>query len=335
MEATMIDTTNHHQSDEEEEITTVIAKSPCQLCMKQEHKYKCPRCLYLTCSLQCSKEHKQQTGCSGQKDHVASLSVRMNDFALSTMKRDLRFLDQAISVSNKTKKVALLDPTQGGVAQTKIPKKVKNLRYFLRKKRNIIYKNSPTSMFSRSSLNNTYFDSSTPDKLVYWTVELIFLKKSAIPTLPLTTSPLHDCIRQAQIVLSTKNLLVPEDTPVGSLVKKNSLRKNFFSEQFSLLLTNHCDEDFETSKVYIKRLEALPTTLGGALPFYSPSLEDQEEGEISSMAAASSEGEPQARVRAVFKEIERASTLREVLEGTVVFEYPTLYVVLPGTVKEE
>lgn len=123
-----------------------------------------------------------------------------------------------------------MDPTQGGVAQTKIPKKVKNLRYFLRKKRDIIYKNSPTSMFSRSSLNNTYFDSSTPDKLVYWTVELIFLKKSAIPTLPLTTSPLHDCIRQAQIVLSTKNLLVPEDTPIGSLVKKNSLRKNFFSE---------------------------------------------------------------------------------------------------------
>jgi len=53
------------------------------------------------------------------------------------------------------------------------------------------------------------------------------------------------------------------------------------------------------------------------------------------LAAASSEGEPQTRVRAVFKEIERVSTLREVLEGTVVFEYPTLYVVLPGTVKEQ
>jgi hypothetical protein len=116
------------------------------------------------------------------------------------------------------------------VAQTKIPKKVKNLRYFLRKKRNIIYKNSPTSMFSRSSLNNTYFDSSTPDKLVFWTVELIFLKKSAIPTLPLTTSPLHDCIRQAQIVLSAKNLLVPEDASIGSIVKKNNLRKTFFTE---------------------------------------------------------------------------------------------------------
>lgn len=122
---------------------------------------------------------------------------------------------------------------------------------------------------------------------------------------------------------------------MGSMVKKNSLRKNFFSEQFSIVLTGHSDEDFDTSKVYIKRLEALPTVAGALIPqpFYSP-FEDCEEGEISSLAAASSEGEPQARVRAVFREIERTSTLREILEGTVVFEYPTLYVVLPGTVKE-
>jgi hypothetical protein len=68
--------------------------------------------------------------------------------------------------------------------------------------------------------------------------------------------------------------------------------------------------------------------------FYSPLIEDCEEGEISSIAAGSSDGDPQARVRAVFREIDRVSRLREVLEGTVVFEFPTLYVVLPGTVKE-
>jgi hypothetical protein len=33
----------------------------------------------------------------------------------------------------------------------------------------------------------------------------------------------------------------------------------------------------------------------------------------------------------VFKEVERASSLKAVLEGTVVYEYPTLYVLLPGT----
>lgn len=37
-------------------------------------------------------------------------------------------------------------------------------------------------------------------------------------------------------------------------------------------------------------------------------------------------------MRAVFKEVDREAKLREILEGTVVFEYPTLYVVLPGTV---
>jgi hypothetical protein len=164
----------------------------------------------------------------------------MGEFALGTMKRDLRFLDEAITVSNKSKKVALLDPHQGGTAQTKIPKKTKNLRYFLRKKRNIIYKHSPSSMFSRANNNHTYFDSSTPDKQVHWTVELIFLKKSAMPTLPLSTSPLHDCHRQAQLVLTSpppahgskggKSLLIPEDTPLTSFIKKDFLRKHFFSE---------------------------------------------------------------------------------------------------------
>ena len=85
----------------------------------------------------------------------------MNDFTLGDMRRDLQFIDEAITVSNKSKKKALLEPTQGGMAIEKIPKKVKNLRYFLRKKRNIIYKHSPASMFSRGQLNTTVFDSNT------------------------------------------------------------------------------------------------------------------------------------------------------------------------------
>jgi hypothetical protein len=59
----------------------------------------------------------------------------------------------------------MLEPVSGGTAVAKIPKKVKNLRYFLKKKRNIVYKHSPSSMFSRASQNTTYFDTSlSPDR---------------------------------------------------------------------------------------------------------------------------------------------------------------------------
>jgi hypothetical protein len=75
---------------------------------------------------------------------VSSLRVKMQDFTLGTMRKDLRFIDDAIVVSNKSKKEARKLQTSG------VSKKVKNLRYFLRKKRNIIYRHSPSSMFKRS-----------------------------------------------------------------------------------------------------------------------------------------------------------------------------------------
>ena len=91
------------------------------------------------------------------------------------MGKDLRFIDDSIGVSNVVKKKALLEVNQGGLAVSKIPKKVKNLRYFLRKKRNIVFKQSPSQIFSRSVLNTTFFDM----QQVNWTVELIFYKRSS------------------------------------------------------------------------------------------------------------------------------------------------------------
>jgi len=149
-------------TDEDEAVPFRMTKEVCTICMKQEHKYKCPRCMALSCSLGCSKEHKQATGCSGQKDHVSSLKLKMNDFSLVALRKDLKFMDSAISLSNTCKKKASTNEDQGGTAVSKIPKKTKNLRYFLKKKRNITFKHSPSALFTRSSLNTTYFDTTLP-----------------------------------------------------------------------------------------------------------------------------------------------------------------------------
>jgi hypothetical protein len=43
----------------------------CSSCHLSPPKYKCPRCSTRTCSLQCSKRHKQRAGCSGKRDQTA------------------------------------------------------------------------------------------------------------------------------------------------------------------------------------------------------------------------------------------------------------------------
>jgi hypothetical protein len=200
------------------------------ICMSNEHKYKCPRCVMLTCSLGCSKEHKEKFQCSGVRDHVATLNVKMNDFTLGTLRRDLQFMDSSIKLSNTAKKKSMLEPAQGGTAIAKIPKKVKNLRYFLRKKRNIVYKHAPSSLFSRALLNTTYFDSQSQDKQVVWTLELIFYQRtlSATSSEIKPLSVLSGCTQQALIVMNSENM-IPEDTSLGSIVSKSNLKKVFYN----------------------------------------------------------------------------------------------------------
>lgn len=54
-------------------------------------------------------------------------------------------------------------------------------------------------------------------------------------------------------------MMVPEETRIGSFINKNHLRKHFFNEQFSLLLTSYgTDAEFDSGSVYLKRLEPLP-----------------------------------------------------------------------------
>ncbi|CAL2045165.1 unnamed protein product [Caenorhabditis brenneri] len=37
----------------------------CRVCLKNEHKYRCPRCDLRSCSLDCSKRHKEEKDCDG------------------------------------------------------------------------------------------------------------------------------------------------------------------------------------------------------------------------------------------------------------------------------
>lgn len=56
-------------------ILAVRGTMKCEVCEKEEAKYKCPRCERRTCSLACVTAHKQRDSCSGKRDRTAFLSV--------------------------------------------------------------------------------------------------------------------------------------------------------------------------------------------------------------------------------------------------------------------
>jgi len=47
----------------------------CEVCRETVFKYRCPRCLMKTCSLSCVKQHKLTSGCDGQRDTTAFVSL--------------------------------------------------------------------------------------------------------------------------------------------------------------------------------------------------------------------------------------------------------------------
>jgi len=94
---------------------TLSSRSPsalCAVCNKELPKYRCPACDIRSCSADCVKEHKVQTGCTGKRartKHVAPLNsftddVLLRDFglleevdaAVDRANRDLRIRDEEL-----------------------------------------------------------------------------------------------------------------------------------------------------------------------------------------------------------------------------------------------
>eukprot|EP00158_Paraphelidium_tribonemae_P001368 Partr_v1_DN24313_c0_g1_i2_m31823 putative Zinc finger, HIT-type containing 6 len=71
--------------------------SICVICSAQKPKYKCPGCSRATCCLACSRKHKVDFSCTGERDRLAFVDLRefddnhlMSDFALlQAISRDL------------------------------------------------------------------------------------------------------------------------------------------------------------------------------------------------------------------------------------------------------
>ena len=93
----------------------------------------------------------------------------MSSYNMTTLARDKTFLEEGIVLSNSKKKEDIEVKVQ-----SKQDKKLKNFKYFLRKKRSITLKSAP-AFFKKHIANESTLDHEGKDKMVMWTVELRFV----------------------------------------------------------------------------------------------------------------------------------------------------------------
>lgn len=65
----------------------------CAECQENTFKYRCPACDIRTCSLACTRAHKQATGCTGKRSRTEM--VTLAEFTERQLLSDYKFLEEA------------------------------------------------------------------------------------------------------------------------------------------------------------------------------------------------------------------------------------------------
>lgn len=133
----------------------------CELCSENAAKYKCPGCLVQTCSVACVKQHKANSGCSGQRDKTAYVAVK--EFTDLNLLNDYRFLEDG----GRKKYTAFKDMRK---RRHNIPEFIKELEKQA-SSRNINLRLMPYPMTRRKNNFTTYHFKS---RSILWQIEWTF-----------------------------------------------------------------------------------------------------------------------------------------------------------------
>ena len=132
----------------------------CRVCEEQEGKYRCPKCLLISCSLKCVNVHKEKFNCDGKRDRFQFLNLKeMEDKHVTS---DFRFLEEATEVLDraKRKRISMMSTSgRSGVLNgnnNNNNNNNKNNNYRKRKRNNGDKKN-------KNNKNNNSFDKKSGD----------------------------------------------------------------------------------------------------------------------------------------------------------------------------
>ena len=74
-------------SSSDSEIDKPVIK--CSICCTNSYKYKCPKCLILSCSLQCVNKHKDKSGCDGKKPPYEHRPIPIKEMNVEVLRKDM------------------------------------------------------------------------------------------------------------------------------------------------------------------------------------------------------------------------------------------------------
>lgn len=76
----------------------------CQECKEAAALYQCPRCSRRTCSLRCCNVHKERMGCNGKRDRTTY--QRLEDMNDKTLQSDFHFLEDVLNTVDVGKRLS-------------------------------------------------------------------------------------------------------------------------------------------------------------------------------------------------------------------------------------
>ncbi|CAF0847562.1 unnamed protein product [Brachionus calyciflorus] len=292
--------------DTNSDVASPIEKNiPCEFCLKTKFKYKCPRCGLKTCSLECCRAHKEQTGCSGQRDKTKFVSKE--EFNESTLINDYRFLEEQSRLidayqraselgeehilSGKTLSSLDNDPSKN----LQFYSTYENLRKFVHKQWNICLKLMPPQS-TRHSSNKTRFN--RVKNMVSWSLELIF---------HLSSDELDKS--QKYFAIDTKKTLFSSKETLKSCMK-------YFYAKFKNDLFDKSNLKYEKNEIKLKKLNLLNEQFKDM--FESDSLND-----LNILYEIRDFKEK----KRYFLKINLDSSLEDCLKNQTMIEYPSLYLV--------
>ncbi|KAJ3174836.1 hypothetical protein HDU87_006628 [Geranomyces variabilis] len=141
----------------------------CQVCSLNEHKYKCPGCGVQSCSLDCSKAHKLNTGCSGQRSKTHY--IKLSEFTPNDMTSDYVLLEDAYRTADNAARdnKRLPQPSSNNPHQRLTPRQSLLSRQCTYNGTTLRF--MPKGMKRREQNQSMYV---TRSRFIFWTVELLF-----------------------------------------------------------------------------------------------------------------------------------------------------------------
>ncbi|GMH37249.1 hypothetical protein BSKO_05122 [Bryopsis sp. KO-2023] len=142
----------------------------CAVCDEIPSKYRCPACEIRTCSLGCSRKHKDSTGCTGKRSRTEFKSIK--EFDDRQLMSDYGFLEELVRFKDANKRTrpdylnkshsCILSKFQGKLHQAALERNIR-LQFL-------------SSGMERRRMNNTTYNG----KEIRWRVEWSFEKAGVV-----------------------------------------------------------------------------------------------------------------------------------------------------------